>query len=225
MAKKKLLIVNNNMHIGGIQKALLNLLIHAKDTYDITLLLFKKHGELLDQIPEEITVIEDSSAYRYLGMAQAECKTRKDKLLRGGFAFLAKAFGFKVSAAFLSLVFRHRLAEQYDAAISYQQCAAPKSFYGGTAEYVLKHTRAATKVCYIHCDYQNSGTACKYSNKIYSKFDKIACVSNSVKERFLAVLPELEDRCVVAPNIVNCQEIVAASEKAPYEYDSSFLNL
>ena len=39
---KKILIVNNNMHIGGIQKALLNLLDEIKGKYDVTLLLFCK---------------------------------------------------------------------------------------------------------------------------------------------------------------------------------------
>ena len=44
---KKILIVNNNMHIGGVQKSLLNLLRSIGDSYDITLLLFFKGGEYM----------------------------------------------------------------------------------------------------------------------------------------------------------------------------------
>ena len=55
---KKILIVNNNMNIGGIQKALLNLLCEIGKNYDVTLLLFCKTGGLADKIPESIKVIE-----------------------------------------------------------------------------------------------------------------------------------------------------------------------
>ena len=53
---KKILIVNNNMHIGGIQKSLLNLLTaltqYRGAEYEIDLLLFAKCGALLDEIPK-----------------------------------------------------------------------------------------------------------------------------------------------------------------------------
>ena len=42
---ERILIVNNNMHIGGVQKALVNLLWNIRDRYDVTLLLFSKEGE------------------------------------------------------------------------------------------------------------------------------------------------------------------------------------
>ena len=37
---KKLLIVNNNMQLGGVQKALISLLDEIKDQYNVTLFLF-----------------------------------------------------------------------------------------------------------------------------------------------------------------------------------------
>jgi hypothetical protein len=45
--KKKLLIVNNNLETGGIQKALINLLheLDKKKKYDIDLFLFSNTGE------------------------------------------------------------------------------------------------------------------------------------------------------------------------------------
>ena len=41
---KKILIVNNNMKIGGVQKSLCNLLWSVADQYDITLYLFAPIG-------------------------------------------------------------------------------------------------------------------------------------------------------------------------------------
>ena len=51
---KKLIIVNNNMRIGGVQKSLVNLLSEIKDQYDVTLLLFSKTGEYLENIPPSV---------------------------------------------------------------------------------------------------------------------------------------------------------------------------
>ena len=41
---KKILIVNNNLDIGGIQKALINLLRGISDKYEVTLMLFSPTG-------------------------------------------------------------------------------------------------------------------------------------------------------------------------------------
>lgn len=55
---KKILIVNNNMQIGGIQKALANLLSEIAPNYEITLFLLAPEGALMKEIPEH------SSCYR-----------------------------------------------------------------------------------------------------------------------------------------------------------------
>lgn len=64
MKKKRLLIVNNNMHIGGVQKALLNLLREIEGEYEITLLLLYRGGALLDGIPRGVHVVEAEGAFR-----------------------------------------------------------------------------------------------------------------------------------------------------------------
>ena len=61
---KKLIIVNNNMKIGGVQKSLTNLLHSIHGRYDITLLLFSKNGALLADIPEDVKVISCSGLMR-----------------------------------------------------------------------------------------------------------------------------------------------------------------
>ena len=53
---KRILIVNNNMHIGGVQKALLDLLNEIHKDHDITLLLFYNGGGLMKSVPEDVRV-------------------------------------------------------------------------------------------------------------------------------------------------------------------------
>ena len=78
---KKLLIVNNNLHIGGVQKALISLLWKIRGRYDITLLLFYPGGEYADALPPDIRVITSKSGYRYLGMTQQDTVKWKDRHL------------------------------------------------------------------------------------------------------------------------------------------------
>ena len=191
--------------------------------YDVTLLLFQKCGELLTEIPDAVRVIEEMSRFSYLGVSQAACK---QKLRRGVLAFLTRKLGFPKAVPFLCKGQKRKLLkEHFDVAVSYQHCAASRSFYGGTAEYVLHRVDAEKKVCFIHCDYQNSGTQSAYADSVYRKFDRVACVSASVREHFLHCVPDMADKCVVVPNAVVVEDILSAAEQEPYAYDTTYCNL
>lgn len=57
--KKKLLFTAYNLDVGGIETALIHLLNHLDyNTYDVTLILEKKEGIFLEQVPKEVTVLE-----------------------------------------------------------------------------------------------------------------------------------------------------------------------
>ena len=223
--KKKIFLVNNNMKIGGVQKALLEFVNVINCDYDITLLLFRKTGQLLEQLPENVKILETDSLYRYLGVFQGECKTPKDKLLRGGLAAIAKTCGISRTLKIMSLGSGDCLKEHYDAAISFMHCAGAKSFYGGVAEYTLTNIQADQKICFIHCDYVNSGTVSNHSKKVYRQYDKIACVSASVRHRFLEVLPDLSEKTFVVPNVINIQNVQSDARKDTYVYDHSYINI
>ena len=223
--KQKILFINNNMKIGGVQKALLEQLKALHSEYDITLFLFRKTGALMEQIPKDIRVVEATSHYRYLGMSQAECHSLCDKLVRGFYAAIAKIFGISCSLKIMSHTVRNDPLPQAPVAISYAHCGQFHSFYGGVPEYTLKHVKADTKICFIHCDYLNSGTLSRHSQSVYRNFDRIVCVSNSVKECFLKALPEMRERTVVLPNLIDRDLIQVMSACEPYMYDKNYTNL
>lgn len=59
MIKKKLLFTAYSLGLGGIEKALVNLLNRLDyKKYDVTLILEKKEGIFLEQIPKEVKVVE-----------------------------------------------------------------------------------------------------------------------------------------------------------------------
>lgn len=57
--KKKLLFTSYSMNVGGIEKALINLLKRLDyDKYEVTLVLERKEGIFLDLLPKEVEVLE-----------------------------------------------------------------------------------------------------------------------------------------------------------------------
>lgn len=221
---KKIIIINNNLKIGGIQKALINLLNEVSCSYDITLLLFRKVGQYLRDIPQNVKVLEVNSDFQYLAISQSECVRFKDKIKRAFYVIYTRFFGFSKTIKLLNKK-QKIINDYYDVAISFQHCAAQNVFYGGTAEFVLNFINADKKICFIHCDYQNSGTSYPYNDKLYKQFDRIACVSESVKNKFLKVIPEIENKTVVVRNCNNVTQIKAYAEENTYIYDKNYINI
>lgn len=223
--KPKLLFVMNNMCMGGIQKALVSLLVELAPYFEITLLLFWKSGPLIDEIPHSIKVIETKSLFRYIGMAQKDCSTILSKFIRGVLVVITRILGRSVAIRLMKSSVKKDHLEQYNAIISYSHCQSPKMFYAGTAEYVLSLPSGNNKICYIHCDYKNSGTSCKENNRIYRRFNKIICVSESVRNGFLKILPDMKDKVIVIENPINCEKVRELSLADSVMYNSAVVNI
>ena len=223
--KKKILFVMNNMCMGGIQKALVSLLNTLCADYDITVLLFWKYGSLIDEIPSSVKVIETKSMYRFIGMSQQGCAKNTEKAIRGGLVVLTRLLGRSAAIKLMQLSLKQDKFHQFDLAVSYSHCQAPKMFYAGTAEYVLSMKDVSKKICYIHCDYEHSGTECKENNDIYRKFDNIVCVSESVRAGLLRVLPDMKEKTVAFENPINKAEILQLADVNQFKYDDSYVNI
>ena len=222
---KRIVIVNNNMKVGGVQKSLYNLLWSIADRYDITLYLFCETGEYVDKLPKSVRIVPCSSLFRYLGISQEECHAQLgDRLVRGFLAALCKIFGRPFVIRLMSLS-QKTLPQEYDVAISYLHNGNIKSFYGGVNEFVLTKIKAKRKIAYLHCDYCNCGANNRKNNKIYFDFDLIAACSDGCRESFLAAIPELKDKCITAPNFHRYHLIQSLAQEAPITYEPGQFNL
>lgn len=220
---KKILIVNNNMQIGGVQKALVSLLENIQNQYDVTLLLFQKSGACVADIPSGIKVITADSHYRYLGMAQKDTKSFGEKLCRGFYAAIARFFGRKYAVALMGL--SQKKLKGYDVAISYLHNAKEKLFYGGCNDFVLKHVDAAKKVAFLHCDYLGCGANTKENAKQYSRFDAIAACSQGCADIFLQANPDLAERVKVVPNCHRFEMIQKLAAEAAVSLPKDRMNV
>ena len=194
---KKLLIVNNNLHIGGVQKALVHLLWHIRTRYEVTLLLFYPGGELLKELPPDIRVLTVDTAYRYLGMTGSDAQKRVfDMLGRTFFAGITRLFGRKTALWLMAP--GQRALTGYDVAIAYLHDAGERLFYCGCNTFVLQHVEAAKKIAFLHCDYSACGADTAANARQYARFDAIAACSQGCADSFLRANPALRERVRVS---------------------------
>jgi len=206
---KRILIVNNNLCMGGVQKALVSLLWNIRSDADVTLLLFYKDGPLLEELPPEVKVITPDSGYRYLGMPGSAAKGLGKKLGRSFYAAVTRLFGRKYGVALMGLGQKKLVG--YDVAVRYLHNGGDRVFYGGCNDFVLKHVEAKKKITFLHCDYSLCGAQTARNAKQYARFDRIAACSQGCADVFVAANPHLEDKMRV---VYNCHRFKYIREKA-----------
>lgn len=220
---KKLLIVNDNLELGGIQKSLINLLQEIKSEYEITLLLLHKSGPLLAKVPDGVRVVTANKMFGVLGATRKALKGNKLEYVWKGFLCVLAKLTSKSMAVKVAGVFQKRL-RGYDAVISFSHASKGNSLTSCCAEFVLQKTVANEKICFIHCDYSNESNRCAYTDQLYSSFSRIACCSESVRRRFLTVLPQLKSRTYTVRNFYD--SFFGSNDKAvSYEYKQEYINL
>ena len=215
MSKKTILLVINNLKVGGVQSSLLNLIKEIHDQYNLTLVSFCDFDA--DILPTDVKIFILHSPFRYLGMAQSELRYRPlQYVARFFWVGVTKLFGRSFAVKIMSL-FQKKLGT-YDCAISYIHEGPQKNFYGGCNEFVLKKIKAKKKVTWLHCDFELCGANSKASEKIYQQFDEIVACSEGTKRAFLRCMPQLEDKCVAIRNCNDYENIrMLAGDGIPYD--------
>jgi glycosyltransferase involved in cell wall biosynthesis len=219
----RILIVNNNMHIGGVQKALVNLLRKISAANDVTLLLLHKGGELLNQIPDTVTVIEPCRSLRCWGMSKFDVDDKGQLLERSFWAALTRLFGRGLS--FRWAVRSQQRLTGYDVAISYLHSGNPKAFYGGCAEFVLQSVDAKKKICFLHNDFRQINALSEYNSRLYASFDVIAACSEGCRRAFLEVMPALAGKVHVVPNCIGYDEVKRMAAEKSVAVDRFCVNI
>ena len=220
---KKLLIVNNNMHIGGVQKALVSLLWSIRGRYEVTLLLFYPQGACLEELPPEVKVLSPNRALRFLGMTKQDARSMKDKMGRAFYAAVTRLLGRKYAFRLMSL--RQKQLTGYDAAISYLHDSSDKAFYGGCNDFVLNCVSAKRKLSFLHCDYVLCGANTPQNAKKYSRFHGIAACSQGCADAFLQENPSLKGSVLVVRNCHRFDGLRAAALLEPVTLKPDKINL
>lgn len=217
---KELLIVNNNMKVGGVQKSLCNLLWSLDPTeYRVTLLLFSKTGAYLDEIPDTVRVIEETGPFRLFGKSQSEY-TGLDAIKRAVLALISRFFGRDTAVRLMRK--RQPPVGHYDCAVAFLNNGPPQMLYGGAQDFVLYCTEADRKVVFLHGDYGRCGAHFSANDAAIARFDAVAACSEGCRRAFAAALPDQADRCVTVRNCHRYETIreMAEEEAVVYRRDA-----
>lgn len=211
---KKIIIMSEKMNMGGVEKALVSMLeIINYEKYDITLLLTSIEGELIEKIPKQVKVI---TLDEFKKLDYKSVKNRVlDNILKGkfidSFNIIYNTILYKVKGN-LHSIYKHNckllpmIKGQYDLAISYQ---APSKL---PSVFVANNINANKKVLWLHSDPSKSPCNIRYYKESYNKYDKIFCVSNSIKKEVLKVFPEFKNKVDIFYNIIPIEDILIKSK-------------
>ena len=227
---KKILFVINTLGYGGAERAMLNLFdILDPEKYEISLFVLTGQGELSHELPEYVHLLNQN--YKDVSVHTKEGrKLLMRSVLRVG---IGKGL-FLRRAPYLLKNFRNMrrngkilldklcwclladgapiIRKEYDLAVAYLE--------GGATYYVAEHVKAKKKAAFVHIDYGQAGYGRKLDLDCYRKIDWIFTVSDEVKDHFLEVYPEYEQKVSVFHNLVNQERIRRmADEGSDFEDD------
>lgn len=228
---KKILFVANTLGTAGAEKALIELLrkFSGKE-YEIYLYVLMNQGELIKDIPDFVTVLnEDFDDTQVLG---AEGKKHLLKysfktLFKNGAVF--RLFGYLVKQTFIMLkngrLMTDKLlwqamamgAKRFD--INFDMAVA--FFEGGSTYYVSNYVNASKRVSFVHIAYSDAGYTPSLDRGCYDRIDRIYGVSKEVSDEFLKVYPQYREKTGVFHNIINMDGVISKS-MASNPFDDGF---
>lgn len=217
---KRILIVANDLNVGGIQRSLIELLrsLAGDGELSVSLLVCDAGGELASRLPQGIELLPTPSWAGVSVKPLSECRVmgKKYAALRAAGSAWSRVFGKALPARSLCRLIGD--LGEYDVAISYSQPIGDRAFCALTNEIVLYCCRAERKVTFVHCDFGRYGGNCRANRRLYRHFDNVAAVSDSVGRAFVDCLPELRERVVTVRNICNTDEVRALAADSPVIY-------
>ena len=184
---KKILFSAYSLDVGGIETALVTLLKYLVKEYEITLVLEKKQGIFLKDLPKEIKIITYTPS------------SIKLNLIR------------KVINLFKQLKFKISYKNKFDFSADFATYSMPASF---TARVASKNNAIWIHNNYMNF-YDND--IIKYRKFFKSlkieNFKKIVFVSDLDKKVFIAQFPELTKNTVVCNNLIDFEKIQKLSNE------------
>lgn len=220
---KKIIIVGEYMLCGGVEKSLISLLKYIdSEKYTITLMLLKKKGVLLPEIPKHVKVIEiplptDEKIDILYGKGNAlkiylkELKliTFIKKLLRAIYLeFNSKSDEEKRVNYYKMIDKKFSMYEgEYDIAIDYMGYGLLNTFY------VAKKIKAKKKLTWVHFEPEQAMKDFQAFQYFLNDFDRIVCVSQEIYRQMKEKLYVFNDRLKVFYNIIDIDYIYSQADK------------
>lgn len=217
---ERLAILLPAMRMGGAEKIAINFIKELTNHFEVTVILNKKEGALLDFLPKDITVVEDP-LYSFQNIVRKDLKRANlFRLFQDLIYYIKVKAGIKKEKNYRYLISRTPKREEiYDIAISYVANVSTQIFCLGD------RIQAKKKVAWIHGETTELKDINLY-NTYYKKFDKIFAVSEATKRHFLQKFPECAPITDVYYNPINIEYILErAKQPMDIVFDKNVVNI
>lgn len=213
---KNILFVIPSLSTGGAEKSLVGLLKYWDlEKYNVDVYTFSDRGEYADRVDERVNIISETSLYQTVYFKS---------VFSSVVALLSKG---KINLAFLRILwalepvlyrlcgkkcmrnsrfdwyFQKKsmlnLGKHYDIAIGYME--------GGPNYYVSDCVDADVKIGWIHTDYSKASPNVFLDSTRFETMKKVVTVSENSKKEILKLMPQLEDKLCVIPNVIDTEKI------------------
>lgn len=217
---KKIAFITGSLSRGGTQLSLVQLINSIDNNYDISIILEKKETSLLSSINKKVKVIYLTELGNGITPRTFINNTLSQRDIINALKGMSVYIRFLLNKNTLMLhnYFLAKYAtfdEEFDIAIAYA---------GGirnTTLFTLEKVNAKKKVMWVHEDFTTLSDEEKEVGKIvFKRFDKIFCVSEGAKRKFLELYPDLLEKVEVFYSIFDSEEWI---EKAKVKTDLDFI--
>ena len=207
---KKILIVVNNLNIGGTISSLYNLLF-AIDTNRISVDVFSRNidGSFEWKLPNCRLLPENIWLSHTIHPKGLITKLVSRFLLCVRKFF--QLFGIDLFNIYNLIGGIQCHTNEYDAVIGFDESLAK----------YIRSLPAQKRIIWIHCDYRRYANG-KNESKYYNSIDKIVCVSNYAKDIFCDYYPMFTNKTIAIHNVINVSNLYDKS-RIPND-DSRFKN-
>jgi len=230
--KKKVLVIGITMAAAGSEKSFLSFAAHGIDysRYDVDLLLAKREGDFLDQIPPQIRILEmgELGELFLLNRRNAARMILKYGFLKRplrSFALIPHIIRILCAGSEDEKTFAsHRLwmvlmaqmpsvEGEYDIALAY--------WGDRTMFYMIDKVKATKKIAWLHFDYQKPPREDVVYEKYFSSCDRVITVSKEIEASLKHALPRIAPKVLTVENVIDKNEILTSSE-TPADFGDDF---
>ena len=224
--KKKILVVNHQMQLGGVCIAAKSFIENMKDDYEIEYMLAKQNGELDSRIPNDVKVSYINYPLNVASMSKQECKNKGFKYFakKAYIVLLSRIFGSSYTAKKICRATKKN-KQKYDFLINNDMDIMKTNF--GACHAYSKYLVDANKKCLvIHGDFiKNNYDKELFINEIMPAYDNIIVLSNALKEQIENLFPDAKDKFVSIPNFSITQEIKNLAEEEEVVFNNGKINI
>ena len=221
----KMLFVMPKFAPGGAEKSLL-MLLHAlseNDNLEIDLLLFKKEGLFLKQVPARVNIIDQEES---LKLCYSKFSKRNLKSLHGILIGFVRPVATALSGLFAKNP-NHKTQIRWKYAYKKVLKQCPKKYDiacgyldGESIYYVVDKVSAEKKIGWNQNDYNGLGYAPQLDDPYFRRLDAIVTLTTECNEILKKVFPQYSNKMQQIPPIVTQDYIEhCAMEYEPPEYE------